>query len=117
MIKRSIIVRFQKSGFHLWPNPTKGREYLGQLHRHLFYIEAEIETHHNEREIEFHDFLDFCQEHFKGGNMGALSCESMAERLIEKITARYPKRQLEVRIFEDNEAGARLCFTPSPTPD
>lgn len=111
-IQRFITVRFQKEGFHYWPKPSEKRAYLGHSHRHLFYVEVSLEVFQNDREVEFHDFLDFCKAGFEGGEMGAQSCETMSETLLNKIAAQYPERQIKVSIFEDGEVGAGLYFIP-----
>lgn len=71
-----------------------------------------MEVRHEEREIEYHDLLDFCKGHFPGGDMGTQSCETMARTLATKIAVRYPKRQITVSIFEDGEVGARFHMWP-----
>jgi hypothetical protein len=65
-----------------------------------------LQLFHNEREIEFHNLLDFCKEAFQGGDMGDASSETMAHTLLQKVTAQYPKRFVEVHCFEDGEVGA-----------
>lgn len=108
------VVRFTKEGFHCWPSAPLSRAYLRDSHRHLFFVEAQIEVHHNEREIEFHDFLDFCRGQFQGGDMGAKSCETMASELLQQITRQWPGRFVEVSIFEDGEVGAIVQSSPVP---
>ena len=80
--------------------------YLGNSHRHLFYVEAQVEVKHDDREIEFHDLLDFCKSHFFSGEMGPLSCEMLARDLRQQIVTAYPGRKVIVSVFEDNEVGA-----------
>jgi hypothetical protein len=103
-----IIVRFAVEGFHQWSDATSRRDYLRALHRHLFHVEASVEVTADDREIEFHDFLDFCRAVFPGGNMGGQSCEMMARGLVEKITRHYGQRRVTVAVFEDGEVGARV---------
>jgi hypothetical protein len=104
----TAIVRLQVPGFHCWQGATGDRAYLAGRHRHLFHIEAKISIFHNDRELEFHDFLDFCRANFPGGEMGGQSCEMMAEKLIQAIQARYPGRSVTVSVFEDGEVGAEV---------
>lgn len=104
------IVRFQVPGFHCWQGATGERSYLANRHRHLFHVEARIEVFHNDREVEFHDFLDFCRANFPGGEMGGRSCEMMAKDLLSAITGRYPQRSARVAVFEDGEVGAEVNF-------
>jgi hypothetical protein len=103
-----IVVRFTVEGFHQWSGAPAHRAYLGTPHRHLFHVEAAIEVTADDREIEFHDFLDFCRQAFTGGNMGGQSCEMMARGLVKQITHRYEGRCVTVSVFEDGEVGARV---------
>lgn len=105
----NAIVRFQVPGFHCWQGATGDRAYLADRHRHLFHVEVKIAIFHNDRELEFHDFLDFCRANFPGGEMGGQSCEMMAETLIKAIQTRYPGRSMTVSVFEDGEVGAEVC--------
>jgi len=105
-MNRFCIVRYQAPGFHNWPDASGERAYLADRHRHLFFVEAKIELNHNEREIEFHDFLDSCKSIFSGGELGSSSCETIAENLVEAIQAQWPDRRIGVSVFEDNEVGA-----------
>lgn len=100
------VVRFTVEGWHCWPNAHEKRAYLRYKHRHLFHVEVRLQVFHDEREVEYHDLLDFCKEHFLGGDRGADSCETMARGLAQKLTASFPGRLVEVSCLEDNEAGA-----------
>lgn len=105
----TLIVRFRVEGFHCWPGAKDhpGREYLADRHRHLFYVQASMPLHHDEREIEFHDVLAAARELFPGGDMGAMSCETMARNLAEHLCEKY-KRAAKVSVFEDGEVGAEV---------
>ncbi len=107
-MNKTAIARFQVEGFHNWPDAKGERDYLVNRHRHLFYVEASIELFHNEREIEFHDFLAFCKTEFLGGEMGSKSCETMASELVIEIENKWSNRKVSVSIFEDNEVGASV---------
>lgn len=107
----TIFVRFQVPGFHCWPEPTPERAYLGQRHRHLFHVEVRIKVAHDDREVEFHDLLDFAREALPGGELGAQSCEMLARALGAKVAARY-RRAVEVSVSEDGEVGA-VVVTPA----
>ena len=108
----TIFVRFQVPGFHHWPEPTERRVYLGHRHRHLFHVEVRIDVGHDDREVEFHDLLDFARTQFPGGELGGQSCEMMARSLGNKI-ARQFGRAVEVSVSEDGEVGA-VVLTPLP---
>jgi len=100
------VVRFTSPGFHHWNGATGEREYLASPHRHLFFVEVSVEVSHDDREIEFHDLLDWCRSEFGSGDFGGQSCEMLARGLLEKIVRRFGKRRTIVSVFEDNEVGA-----------
>jgi len=55
-MKRSIIVRTDVEGLHLWPDCNLPHvEYLAHLHRHTFQIFCEVNVTHGNRDIEFID--------------------------------------------------------------
>lgn len=102
------VVRFQVPGFHCWQGATGDRAYLAARHRHLFHVEAKLEVFHQDREVEFHDLLDFCRASFPGGELGGVSCEQMAINLLGAIAQKYPNRWAQVGVFEDGEVGAEV---------
>lgn len=102
-MKVIIFVRFRKAGFHQWNGAPVLREYLAFKHRHLFHVEIRCAVEHDDREIEFHDLLEYAEENILIG--GPRSCEHMARELIEKLEAEF-KRPFEVTISEDGECGA-----------
>jgi hypothetical protein len=108
----TIFVRFTQPGFHHWPDPTPERAYLGQRHRHLFHVEVRVQVWHDDREVEFHDLLDFARSQFPGGELGGQSCETMARALGKEIARRFG-RAVEVTVSEDGEVGA-VVVTPRP---
>jgi len=115
MLSRSIVVRFQVEGWHRWPGATshKGREYLANKHRHLWHVDAELEVVHGNREVELHDFRDFCAGKFPTGDVGHVSCEELAETLVEDILQKYGTfRRVMVSVFEDGENGAAVSSGP-----
>jgi len=104
-MKAKIFVRFRKSGFHQWLQAPRRREYLAYRHRHLFHVEVACHVDHDDREIEFHDLLDFAEQNIEIG--GPRSCEHMARKLMEKLVAEY-NRPFEVTVSEDGECGATV---------
>jgi hypothetical protein len=72
-------------------------------------VEVEIEVHHDDRDIEFHAFQEFCEGQFPEGDVGEKSCEMLAKDLIAVIEKVYGNgRDIAVSVFEDNEVGARV---------
>lgn len=106
MDRMLAVVRFTCAGWHRWPDAPPPRAYLASCHRHLFHVEVRLQVRHDEREVEYHDLLDFCQGAFAGGDMGGASCETMARELAQEVTAQFPWRWLSVSVLEDGEVGA-----------
>jgi hypothetical protein len=73
-----------------------------------------MEVFHNDRDVEFILLKRELSGLFSNGVMQCdyKSCEMLAEDLIDYLTKQYPSRKLEVRVFEDDENGAILNFTP-----
>ena len=112
MITSSVVVRFTVEGWHCWPGAPDYRAYLRERHRHLFHVEVQVAVNHHEREIEFHDLLDYSRRRFGGGEFGAASCETMATDLIDTIRVIYGEREIRVSVFEDGECGAVVQYRP-----
>lgn len=122
MIKRFIEVKFQKEGIHRYPAASEDPKlatgdwddvsFLGSEHFHYFYFVVETEVFENDREIEFIQFRRWLERLYEGGTLKLVnqSCEMMAESLIEQINEKYPKRDINVSVYEDNINGARLSF-------
>lgn len=114
-VTRTITVRWTAVGFHRWPDAAEvlpERAYLADRHRHLFYFTAEVEVDHHDREIEFHDLLDYLQANGPSGELGSQSCEDLAHDVAYMIEGRHPGRRRRVSVFEDNECGATIEIQP-----
>ncbi len=99
-------------GWHAWPDAPQPRGYLASPHRHLFYVRAEVTVGHDDREIEFHDLMDFIVSCLPGPDLGAQSCEMIARKIVDALAEKYPNRAVGVSVSEDNEVGAVVRFTP-----
>ena len=120
--KRMIFVTFQKEGIHKYPaaasdfNLKTGDEYdvsfLGTPHRHIFHFNVAIEVFHNDRDIEFIQFKRWLENLYKGGTLelNYKSCEMISDDLYEVIATRYPDRNIEITVSEDNENGATIYY-------
>jgi hypothetical protein len=113
---RHIYVTFKKAGIHQYPaagtEPALAEaEYLQFRHRHLFGFRVQIEVFHDDRELEFHCFLNFVQGFYEQGTLKLdnMSCEMISDQLAEKIIERYPNRGLVIEINEDEECGS-VCY-------
>jgi len=120
--KRMIFVTFQKEGIHMYPAAATdpalktGDEYdvsfLGTPHRHIFHFNVAIEVFHNDRDIEFIQFKRWLENLYKGGTLelNYKSCEMISDDLYEQIATRYPNRNIEITVSEDNENGATIYY-------
>jgi len=117
-IKKWIEVSFQKEGIHKYPAALEDPKladvsFLGYPHRHIFHFYVKLEVFHNNRDIEFILFKRELENLFNAGTMQCdyKSCEMLAEDLINYINAKYPNRDITVRVYEDDENGAILEYT------
>jgi len=121
--KRTIFVRFQKEGIHMYPAAATdlslktGDEYdvsfLGTPHRHIFHFEVSIEVFHNDRDIEFIQFKRWLENLYstKTLELNFKSCEMISDDLYEIIATRYPNRNIIITVSEDNENGATIYYS------
>ena len=112
---RQIWVKFTKRGIHKYPaaKDDPGLDdvsYLGDPHHHFFEFKVGISVVHNDRDIEFHQFLNWLESLYEGGtiHIDYKSCEMLAEDLIEYIQDKYPGRSVTVDVSEDGYVGATL---------
>lgn len=110
---KKIWVTFQRKGLHRYPAAANDAaledvQYLGNVHRHLFKFKVSIQVWHDDRELEFHQFLNWLESLYddKVLELDFMSCEMLADQLAAKIQARYSGRKLIVDISEDGECGA-----------
>ena len=120
--KRMIFVTFQKEGIHKYPAAATdpllatGDEYdvsfLGTPHRHIFHFNVAIEVFHNDRDIEFIQYKRWLEKLYAGGTLelNFKSCEMISDDLYEQIATRYPDRNIEITVSEDNENGATIYY-------
>lgn len=109
-MKRSIIVRTSFEGMHQYKDAPEEVKFLRDLHRHIFYIEAEMEVSHNDRELEFIMVKRGIEKFIKDDILfsDGVSCEQMAEAIIKYLIYRYGERQMIVGVYEDNENGGKI---------
>ena len=120
--KRMIFVTFQKEGIHMYPAAATdpalktGDQYdvsfLGTPHRHIFHFKVAIQVFHNDRDIEFIQFKRWLENSFRDGVMKLdhKSCEMISDELYMLIASRYPNRDIEITVSEDNEKGATIYY-------
>lgn len=119
---RMIFVTFQREGIHKYPGAdtdpklaTKDEydvSFLGYPHRHMFHFKVAIQVFHNDRDIEFIQFKRWLENSFKDGTLQLdhKSCEMISDELYTYIAGRYPNRNIEITVSEDNENGATINY-------
>jgi len=115
---RKIWVTFQRAGFHRYPAASEDPKlsdvsYLGSRHRHLFKFRVEIEIFHNDRELEFHQVLNYCESLYKDNylEIDYKSVEMLADDLYLQLSNRYPDRYMAIEVSEDGECGCRIEYS------
>ncbi len=108
--KTFIVIKTQFEAIHNWPDcGIESVSYLRNPHRHIFHVEMKWIVEGLNRDIEFidqkHKVDDFIHKKLAYKNIGAMSCEMIASRLMTKFNARF------VSVFEDGENGAEICMT------
>lgn len=120
-MERTIVVKTQYEGIHCWPEAPDEVKFLRSLHRHIFNIEVEVEVHNDDRDIEFimlkHQINHWLSLQFDDNGvwqMGRLSCEQVAEMVIDLVQERLRNttRKITCRIDEDGENGAIVTYRP-----
>lgn len=116
--QKFIWVTFQRVGFHKYPDALTDPaltdvSYLGSRHRHLFKFKVTIEVLHNNREIEFHQFLNFCESIFdsKVVDIDYKSVEMLADDMQKVISSKYPGRIIKIEVSEDGECGCEITYS------
>ena len=109
-MKRYIVIKTQFEGIHCWPEcDTPEVIFLKHPHRHIFYVMMKWEVFHNDRDKEFITMKrlveDYISLHFRGKNLGRMSCEDLADKLHFKF-----KDSCFVSVFEDDENGVEVYY-------
>lgn len=114
-MSKMIWVTFQKKGLHRYPQAATEPQladvnYLGYPHRHLFKFKVSIEVFHDDRELEFHQFLNWLESLYETATLSLdhKSCEMIADDLAHQVQLKFPGRFLSIDVSEDGECGA-LC--------
>ena len=116
-IKKWIWVTFQKVGFHKYVAAATDPKlqdvsYLGSRHRHIFKFKVQIEVFHNDRELEFHQVLNFCESLFATQTIDIdyKSVEMLSDDLYQKLIEKYPNRSMKIEVSEDGECGGFIEY-------
>ena len=121
---KMIWVTFRKEGIHKYPaaatdpNLATGDEYdvsfLANPHRHIFHFRVYLSVTHNDRDVEFIQFKRWLEKLYSS-NEGVLSldyksCEMMSDDLYDKISQKYPGREVWIEVSEDGENGSFIKY-------
>lgn len=114
---RWIWVTFQKTGFHKYiaaaTDPAlEDVSYLGNRHRHIFKFIVQIEIFHNDRELEFHQVLNYCESLFESRTIDIdfKSVEMLSDDLYLQLAEKYPARNMKISVSEDGECGCLIEY-------
>lgn len=117
--KKWIWVTFQRAGLHYYPeagsNPNlKDVSYLSFKHRHLFKFRVQIQVTHNNRDLEFHQVLGFCEGLLDKRviDIDNKSMEMLADDLYGSLSRAYPERAMKIEVSEDGECGGLIEYFP-----
>ena len=115
--QRQIWVTFQRVGFHKYiaaeTEPSLADvSYLGNRHRHLFKFTVQIQVFHNDRDLEFHQVLNYCESLFSTQTIDIdfKSVEMLADELHEQLASKYPGRNMKISVSEDGECGCTIEY-------
>lgn len=116
---KTIYAKVSFEGIHRWPDAPDEVIYLRNPHRHIFNVKASVEVSHNNREIEFIMLGHALNTMFKDlaiasgdsngvWNMGAVSCEDVAEMAMAYVRYKLglpDETYVAVQVDEDGENG------------
>ena len=106
-----VICNVAVPGFHRWEEAFKEVDYLRNVHRHVFEIEAGFQVTKNNREIEIIDtqnkitkylFLKYGAVCSMECDFDTMSCEDIAEDILKQFNAYY------VKVTEDGFGGSTI---------
>lgn len=116
-MSRSIYVKFQREGIHRYPAAATDPNladvaYLAFPHRHIFHFIVWIEVFHDDRDIEFIQFKKWLESLYGDGviQLDHKSCEMISDELAEKIQTKYPGRDVNIDVSEDDENGSHIAY-------
>ncbi len=113
-VRKTVGITTKIEGFHAFAKAEevfgKDVDFLATRHRHMFGIELEMLVFHNERDQEFillkRQVENYIQANYgKPAEFGNMSCESIAQELMENFT-----NVVMVKVDEDGENYARILI-------
>lgn len=123
---KMIWVKFQRAGIHYFErakheDELKDVSYLGSPHRHLFKFKVMVEVFHDDRDIEFHQLLNFLERNIDLGilKLDNKSCEMISDDMFALVdlycqrTKNARKRKVVIEVSEDGECGSVATYETS----
>jgi len=103
------VVRFEREGFHCWPDAPDEVKFLRNEHRHKFFFEVSVQQFGDDRDLEYF-IIKKRIEKFVLSNQWAIhtSCEMFARQTRDATMLMYPGRAVRVSVMEDGENGCIL---------
>lgn len=110
MSETLIFVKFALPGIHCYPDAPDDVSYLRSPHRHMFHFKVGVNVTHANRDIEFHQFLNWCKSQYTTNTLelSYKSCEMIAQELSTLIFKDYKVDKCIIEVWEDDECGAVL---------
>ena len=71
-----------------------------------------MEIFHSDRELEFHQVLNYCESLFTTQtiDIDSKSVEMLADDLYTKLAEKYPGRGIKINVSEDGECGCWIEY-------
>lgn len=108
-----ITVRTQFEGYHKYPGAGEidpRIKFLEYPHRHLFKVEATISVEHLDRNLEFFLVKWSIEDFIKSGDRDYMSCEMIADGIVNFLHDTYGDRYYKVTVSEDGESDGIVEF-------
>lgn len=110
-MNNSILVKTNFEGLHKYINAPNDVAFLRDLHRHMFFVEAEIEVFDDDRELEFIVVKRAINQYLYTKPFdSSASCEQMAAQIIRFLIGKFGERNMCITVLEDNENGGRVYY-------
>jgi hypothetical protein len=113
--QKFIWVTFQRVGYHRYPDAPEDVNYLADRHRHLFKFKVAVQVTHDNRQIEFHQFLNWLESQIGSSiELNNKSCEMLSDDIANLITAKYGDLGMIIEVSEDGECGSTAYYNVIP---
>lgn len=116
-------VSYSFKATHNWPEASQlaGQQvaFLESRHRHTFFLDVEMQVHHDDRDVEFFvlqgQVRDIVHNLYGASwdglvyNLGRKSCETIGLEILGELRKLHPHAgDISMRVSEDNEVWARI---------